>query len=175
MQGLVLFTLAVAVGIPAGTAYKATKRVDVLLKLGVPRAVLAVGSIVVFVSQGIVVVAACQAAVAGLFSVIGLALASRLLDTGARAIGAVSWPALVAGAAMAVPGLAVEGLVDGSLATVLVAAPAMGAAYAAALWLAAPHAILRLVHTAFPGRMRATPVPDPTLPQVQDSLGTEGL
>jgi PST family polysaccharide transporter len=177
MQVLVLFALAVAVGIPAGTAYKATRRVDVLLKLGVPRAVLAVGLIVVFVSQGIVVVAACQAAVAGLFSVIGLALASRLLGTGARAIGAVSWPALIAGAAMAVPGVAVLALVDGSLATLLVAGPAMGAVYAATLWLVAPAAIVRLVRTAFPGRaVAATQVPDPTRPQVvQDSLGTEGL
>ena len=150
MQVLVLFSLAVAVGIPAGTAYKASNRVDVLVKLGVPRAILAVGSIVVFVSQGIVVVAACQAAVAALFSLIGLGLASRLLGTGAGRIGAVTWPPLVAGAAMAAPGLVVLAMVDGSLATLLAGAPAMALVYAATLWLVAPDAIRRLVRTAFP-------------------------
>jgi hypothetical protein len=122
----------------------------VLLKLGVPRAILAVGSIVVFVSQGIVVVAACQAAVAGLFSLIGLALASRLLGTGPGRIMAVTWSPLVAAAAMAAPGFVALALIDGSLATLLVAVPAMTLAYVATLWLVAPEAIRRLVRTAFP-------------------------
>ena len=59
---------AVAIGIPAGIAYKATGQAGILLKLAMPRTALVIGSIALFVDEGIVAVAACQAAVAALFA-----------------------------------------------------------------------------------------------------------
>jgi lipopolysaccharide exporter len=100
MQVLSIYAFGVAVGIPAGSAYKAVGRADVLLKLAVPRSALLVAAVAVFVDDGIVAVAACHAAVAGLFSVIGLLLASRLLAVGVRSIARAIWPPLAATAGM---------------------------------------------------------------------------
>jgi O-antigen/teichoic acid export membrane protein len=162
MQVLTLFAVAITVGIPAGTAYKSIGRIDILVKLAIPRALLAVASILIFVDEGIVAVAACQAGVAVLFSLINIGLASRMLSTGARRIWAVVWPALAGGAAMAVIIELAVLAVDGSVATVAVAAPAGVAAYVGTLWLVAPDALRTLWRTAFSGRAAGAPEPGPT-------------
>lgn len=152
MQVLTLYAFAVTVGIPAGTAYKSIGRVDVLIKLAVPRALVAAGAIALFVDQGIVAVAACQAGVAALFSMIGIIFAARLLETRPRRICSVVWPPLVAGAVLAAVVTLVTVAVEDRYATLVVAAAAGAVTYLGTLWLIAPAAVRKLWHTAFPGR-----------------------
>jgi O-antigen/teichoic acid export membrane protein len=154
MQVLAGFAFAVTVGIPAGTAYKSLGRLRVLIALAIPRAALAVASIWVFVGDGIIAVAACQAAVAGVFSVIGIVLATRLLSAGAGRIAQAAWPSLAAGAVMAgvmaVPGHAIAS----PWLALAIAAPLGALGYLAALWLLSADSLRQLWATAFPDRGR---------------------
>lgn len=162
MRVIALFALAVALGIPAGTAYKSLERVDILIKLAIPRAALAVGGIIAVADQGMVAIAAVQAAVAGLFAAIGIVLASRLLGTGLRAIGVAVWPALAAGAPLAAVAFAGHELLGGHPVLALIATTAAGAAvYLGVLWLVAPAALMRLWRTAFPPPTPAAPPAQP--------------
>jgi O-antigen/teichoic acid export membrane protein len=141
MQLLTLYGFAVTVGIPAGTAYKAVGRADVLLKLAIPRTILLVGAIAIFVSEGTTAVAGCQAAVAGLFSVIGILLASRLLSVPLRRLLRLSVTPVVASAAMAAVILGIDFVIDGALLTLVLAGLAGGAVYLALLAVLAPDAV----------------------------------
>jgi O-antigen/teichoic acid export membrane protein len=168
MRVLSVFAFCVTLGMPAGTAYKSLGRVDVLLKLGVPRAILAVATIAIFADEGIVAVAACQAGVAALFAVIGIALAARLLGTGGLRIAAAALPAFCAGVPLAAVLLVVERAIDDPWLTLAAALPLGAVTYVGALWLVAPDALRRLWQTAFPtglsGRgagARAAPPPTP--------------
>jgi O-antigen/teichoic acid export membrane protein len=152
MQVLAIFAFGVTLGIPAGTAYKSIGRVDILIKLAIPRTALAAATIIVFVDQGIVAVAACQAAVAGSFSLINIGFAARLLKTGIRAIGVAVWPPAVAGAVMGALLAIVVAVVGNAYATLLLGIPVGGAAYLGAIWLLAPETLRRLWRTAFPER-----------------------
>jgi PST family polysaccharide transporter len=167
MRVLTVFAFAVTIGMPAGTAYKSLGRVDVLLKLAIPRAILAVTAIAIFADQGIVAVAACQAGVAALFAAIGIALAARLLGTGGRQIATAALPAVSAGVPLAVVLLAVEHTLDDPWLTLAAALPLGAVTYVGALWLVAPDALRRLWRTAFPsglsgGRAEARAAPPPT-------------
>lgn len=144
MEVLTVYAFAVTVGIPAGTVYKAVGRADVLLKLAVPRAALLIFALFLVADEGIVAVAACQAAVAGLFSVIGLALAARLLAVEPlRILGAI-WPPLVAAAAMAAIIFAVARPIESPWLS-LIAAGIVGApVYLGALWITAREDLLDL-------------------------------
>jgi O-antigen/teichoic acid export membrane protein len=153
MQVLAVFAFAVTVGIPAGTVYKSLGRLRVLIALGVPRAGLAVASIWAFVDKGIVAVAACQAAVAGLFAAIGIALAARLLSAGSGHIARAAWPSLAGGAVMAGVLAVPVWAIDSPGLSLLVAAPLGAVAYLAALWILAPDSLRYLWATAFPGRV----------------------
>jgi lipopolysaccharide exporter len=168
MRVLTVFAFCVTVGMPAGTAYKSLGRVDVLLKLAVPRAVLAVVTIAIFADHGIVAVAACQAGVAALFAVIGITLAARLLGTGVRRIVTAALPAVCAGVPLAAVLLLVERALDDPWLTLAVATPLGAVTYVGALWLVAPDALRRLWRTAFPSGLsgrgagaRAAPPPTP--------------
>ena len=154
MRVATLFALAVALGIPAGTAYKATGNASILLKLAIPRVLLAAALIAIFVSDGIVAVAACQAAVATLFGVIGLAVAARLLSVRPRAIALALWPGLAVATATAATLLAVVLLIQNPPAlALLVAVPVGAAVYACALWGVAPD-VPREVRASFQPRRR---------------------
>lgn len=159
MRVIALAAFAITVGIPAGTAYKSLGRVNILIRLAIPRSALAVAGIIFFVDRGIVAVAAVQAAVAGLFALIGILLASRLLETGLRAILAAAAPALAAGATLAGAVAATDALLSGAVPTLAVAVVAGGAVYLGTLWLVAPDAIRRLLHMAMPGRVTAGSAP----------------
>jgi O-antigen/teichoic acid export membrane protein len=158
MQVLTLYAFAITLDIPPGTAYKSLSRIDILLKLGIPRALLALGAIVVFVDHGIVAVAACQAAVAALFAVINLFLASRMLDTGLRRILVSAAPPLIAGAAMGLVVWVISEIVAGPALTLVIAVPLGAVSYVATLWLIAPEAIRKLWRMAFPDRARGLPL-----------------
>ena len=141
MQLLTLYAFAVTVGIPAGTAYKAVGRAGVLLKLAVPRTIMLVAGVAIFVSSGITAVAATHAVVAGLFSIIGIYIASRLLDVRLTRLLALGVAPLVATAAMAAVVVGVDSLIDSALATVIVAGAAGAAVYLGVLVLLAPDAV----------------------------------
>jgi PST family polysaccharide transporter len=161
MRILAVFAFAITVGIPAGTAYKSLGRVDVLIKLAVPRCAAAVIAVVLVAGQGIEAVAAAQAAVAGTFAVIGILLAARLLETGLTPILRSLWPSVVAGAGLAGALAATDALVSGALLTLLVAAPVGALAYGATLWVVAPSAVRRLWHMARPPAPAAAVEGDP--------------
>jgi O-antigen/teichoic acid export membrane protein len=158
MQVLTLFAFAISLDIPPGTAYKSLSRIDILLKLGIPRAVLALGAIVIFVDEGIVAVAACQAAVAALFALINLLLASRMLDTGLRRILVSAAPPLIAAAAMGLVVWVISQIITTPALTLLVAVPVGAVGYVATLWLIAPDSIRKLWRMAFPDRARGLPL-----------------
>jgi len=141
MRVLSLYALAVAIGIPAGIAYKATGQAGVLLKLAVPRAALVVASIALVVDEGIVAVAACQAAVAGLFAVIGLGIATRMLAVRPADLLAMVVPPLVAATAMGLAAFAVATAIEASWAALVLGIGIGLPTYAGLLWLLAPDAL----------------------------------
>jgi O-antigen/teichoic acid export membrane protein len=141
MRVLSLYAFGVALGIPAGIAYKATGRAGVLLKLAIPRAALAVTSIAVFVHEGIVAVAACQAGVAALFAVINIAIASRMLEVRPGRLAVAVLPAVVAAGGMGVAVLAVSLSIDTPWAALAVGILVGAAVYAALLRLTAPEVL----------------------------------
>ena len=154
MRLLTIYAFAVTVGIPAGTAYKAVGRAGVLLKLAVPRTTMLVAGVWIFVSSGITAVAAVHAVVAGLFSVIGIYLASRLLGVGLSRLLRVGAAPLAATAGMAAVVIAIDALFDSAVLTVLVAGVAGAAVYVGLLRLLAPDAARDLRE-----KMRAAPAP----------------
>ena len=135
MRVLSLYGLGVAIGIPAGTAYKATGQAGILLKLAIPRTALAVGSIALFVDEGIVAVAACQAAVAILFAFIGLTIASRMLAVAPARLVSALWPPLVAAAGAGAAAFFVAEAMPSPWAALLAGIPAAAIGYVALLWL----------------------------------------
>jgi lipopolysaccharide exporter len=152
MQVLSVFAFGVALGIPAGTAYKSIARVDILIKLAIPRTALAAVSILFFVDHGIVAVAACQAAVAGTFSMINIGFAARLLDVGIRRICIAAWPPVFAGAVMGVVLWLLVQLVGDPYLTLAIGLPLGAAVYLGTLWVFARETLDKLWRTAFPDR-----------------------
>jgi O-antigen/teichoic acid export membrane protein len=141
MRVLSLYAFSVALGIPAGIAYKATGRAGILLKLAVPRAALVVISIALFVNEGIVAVAACQAGAAGLFAVIGIVIATRMLELRPARLAAAILPAVVATAGMGAAVLAIALAIETPSVALAVGIPAGAALYAALLRLTAPDVV----------------------------------
>ena len=97
-----------AVGFLAGplaqmtaSAYMATRRVDVMLKLAVPQGLLLVVLIAIFVDDGIAAVAGCQAAARLVFVPIGVYVSTRVLGLRVRGLWSAAWPPLLAAAGMA--------------------------------------------------------------------------
>jgi O-antigen/teichoic acid export membrane protein len=138
MRVLALYAFSVALGIPAGIAYKATGQAGILLKLAIPRAALVVASIAVFVNEGIVAVAACQAGVAALFAAIGMAIASRMLELGPGRLAGAILPAVVAAGGMGAAVLAIALAIATPWAALALGIPVGAAVYAALLRLTAP-------------------------------------
>ena len=157
MQVLSLFAFAVTIGIPAGTVYKSLGRVSVLIALAIPRTILAVTTILIFVHQGIVAVAACQAAVAGTFAVIGIGLAVRLLSADVSEMLAGAWPSILAGAALAGVLVLVVWGIDTPVVELLASVPLGALAYLGTLWLFAADSLRHLWATAFPGASTTGP------------------
>ena len=149
MQVLTVFAFLATIDIPAGTACKLIGRVAILVKLAIPRAILVVVVLLLVVDRGIVAVATCQAAIGGLFALIAIVLASRLLGTGGRAILAAAWPTIAGGGAMALV-LAGASLVIDDPYVRLVARGAGGRARVPGRAVArrAGHAALPLAHAA---------------------------
>jgi PST family polysaccharide transporter len=144
MQVLAAFAFVATIDVPAGTAYKSIGRVDILVWIAIPRAILVVVVLALVVDEGIVAVALCQTAIGALFALIAIVLASRLLGTGMRAIAAAAWPALVAGAAMALILAGASLALDDPYVRLAVGAPAAVLAYLVVLRGVAPDVFLRV-------------------------------
>jgi lipopolysaccharide exporter len=155
LQVLALFACAVTVGIPAGTAYKSLGRLNVLIALAIPRTALAVASIWIFVDDGIVAVAACQAVVATIFGVIGIALAARLLSASFGRIAAAAWPSLIGGGVTAGVLIVLVWAIESPALTLLVAVPVGTAVYLGTVWVVAADSLRELWTMAFPGGARS--------------------
>ncbi len=157
MQILTVYALGITIGIPAGTAYKATGRAGVLLILGIVRFAALVTGLLLFTDLGINAVATCQATVAGLAAVVGLGLASRLLGVGLAPILREIWPSVVAAGVMAAALIGVDQVVHGDLPVLLAGAGAGAGAYLGTVWVVRPDWI-RYLRT----RLLARPeVPEP--------------
>jgi hypothetical protein len=107
---------------------------------------------VLFTSSGIVAVGASQAAVAGLFSIIGLVLATRLLGVSPRRILGAMWPPLAATAAMSAVVLAVDQAIEPAWPSLIAGGLAGAATYLGVLWLVAREALRDLRAKLRPAR-----------------------
>jgi O-antigen/teichoic acid export membrane protein len=152
MQLLTLYAFGIAIGIPAGTAYKATGRAGVLLALSIPRTCIAIAAIAIFVHKGIVAVAACLAIVTSVFAVIGIMLAMKLLTVGLVGIWRAVWPSLTATAGMTAVLVPIERGIGSPWIALALGGTLGSLAYVALLWLFARDSLLRLRDTAFPRR-----------------------
>lgn len=150
MQILAVYAFLVTVGIPSGTVFKATGRAEVLLILGVIRAILAVSLIITFVDQGIGTVAAIQAAIALGAEIASLVLASRFLDVPLRSLARSMLPSFAAAALMVLPLIAVERLIEANWPAMLIGGCLGLAIYAAAIALFSPDSVRYLRNRMFP-------------------------
>lgn len=141
LQLLTLYAFATTVGFPAGTAYKATGRAAVLLTVGIARLVLVVLGLALFVRHGIWVAAATQGIAAAASSVVGIVIAQRLLAVSLRDILRAAWPALAAGAVMAVPMFLVEHAISEPELALAVGAVGGAVLYVVALVVVAPDSL----------------------------------
>src|SRR3954451_17887332 len=139
MQGIVALSMSGVLGIPAGTVYKATNRVGVLLWINVPRVAITVIGLVLFTNDGIVAVALVMTSAAVTGAVIGLVLATRLLKIRAREIARAAWPSLVCGVpAVGVFALAADVFADTPWAALVVGGIGGTLVYVATMMLVAP-------------------------------------
>jgi lipopolysaccharide exporter len=144
MQLIAAYAFAVTVGIPAGVAYKAVGRADILLKLAIPRTVLFLTLLAILVNRGLTWVALSHAVTAGIFSVIGIYIASRMMRTPVTRLLRLG---LVPAAATLVMGAVVFGLdtaIAPAWASLAAAVPAGALAYGLVLWRLAPEVVTDL-------------------------------
>ena len=170
MRILSLYAFALTIGMPAGNAYKAIERVDVLIKLAIPHALLLVGLILIFVDQGITAVAACMAAAAAALTVASVIVAGPMLRVGYRRMFTAAWPALAAGVAMCAIMATLTVVIDNPYVRLVVALPLGGMAYLGTLWLIAPEALKRLWKTARGDRSKGSMGAEDQL--LQEGTGT---
>ena len=170
MRILSLYAFALTIGMPAGNAYKAIERVDVLIKLAIPHVLVLVGLILIFVDQGITAVAACMAAAAAALTVASIIVAGPMLRVGYRRMFTAAWPALAAGVAMCAIMATLTVVIDDPYVRLVVALPLGGMAYLGTLWLIAPEALKRLWKTARGDRSKGSMGAEDQL--LQEGTGT---
>lgn len=151
LRVLAVYALAVAVGIPAGVAYKAIGRADILLKLAIPQTILQIGAVAIVVEDGIVWVAGAMALVTGCFAVLDVAIAQHMFRLRIGQLWHAVWPAVVATIGMVAVLEALERAIQSPWPVLVAGATLGGATYVALLWLMAPDALASLVR-----RMRAS-------------------
>jgi PST family polysaccharide transporter len=168
MQILSVYAFAITVGVPAGTVYKSTGRVGVLLGIALLRLIAVAGLLLALTGNGINTVASIQAIVASAAEIACLILAMRILSVGVVGLGRAILPSVAASAIMAVPLLATEHLIEAPWPAMIVGVVAGLAAYAGSLLLLAPDTVRYLKDKLLP---REVPQPvDPTLPTETERL-----
>lgn len=160
MQLFTVTALLSPITIVCGTVWKATGQGRTLLRLALLQLVTLVPAVVIFVSDGIIAVAACQAGSTMVVAAVSLCLVTRRLGLHPSVLAGVFAAPLVAATTMAVVLLAVDAVVAGRLSVLAVGAVVGAAVYGAVLWLVAPAAVRELVGVLRP-TLRETPPPEP--------------
>jgi lipopolysaccharide exporter len=144
MQVLCLHAVAVALAIPPGSVYKATGRAGIILRFSVPRTVLVVVGVAIFVSHGIVAVAWVQAIVNGVVDLVGILVACRVLGVPVTAAGRALWPSIVPALGMAVVLVGVEHAISAPWPALIVGTVVGAGVWAGLLAVVAPDVLLQL-------------------------------
>jgi hypothetical protein len=109
-------------------------------------------AVIAVVDRGIVAVSACQAAVAILFTLLAMGVATRMLHVSVRDLLVAVWPATVAAAGLAVVLVLVDRAVSSPWPTLIAGLVAGVAVYGAILWLVARETLVQVIRTARAGR-----------------------
>jgi PST family polysaccharide transporter len=152
MQVMALWTLMNPINVIIGTAYKSLGRADLLLKIGVPQAIVLVGSILLVVDHGIVAVSACQAAVSIVFNIIATYIATRVLHVRLGGILRAAWPPVVASLGVMAALIPLQRAIDAPWPAITLGAVAAGVIYPVLLWLVARETVMELWSMVRPGR-----------------------
>lgn len=150
MQVMALWTLMWPINIMIGTAYKSLGRADILLKIAIPQALALVPAVLIFVHDGIVAVAACQAGVTIAFTLLAAGIATRILDVTVRDMLVACRPAILASAGLGAALFVVHRLIEQPWPALVTGIVVGAAVYIALLWLVARDTLERLRATAFP-------------------------
>jgi O-antigen/teichoic acid export membrane protein len=156
MQVLSLGYLGTPVSAVTSSAFKACRRVDVTVKIAVPQVLLLVTLIAIFVSHGILAVAACQTAVRILFVPIGVYVATRVLGLRTRELWTAAWPALAAAAAMMAVMVTLQHAIASPWVALLTAGALGAAVYVGLIWLLERDALRGLWRRALGARALQT-------------------
>ncbi len=144
MQVLTLGYFGTPISAVTSSAFKASRRVDVAVKIAVPQLLVLVALIAIFVGHGIVAVAACQTAARVLFAPLGVYVATRTLGLRVRDLWTAAWPAFLAAAVMMAAMFAMQQAVTSPWGALL-SAGALGAiVYGVMIWIFERDAVLRL-------------------------------
>jgi O-antigen/teichoic acid export membrane protein len=131
-----------------GTAYMATRRIALMMKLAVPQGILLVVTLALFVRHGIAAAAGCQAFARLLFDAVGIYLSVRVLSVRVSAIWRVVWPPVAAAAGMAAVMLPVERAIASPWPALVTGVLVGGVTYLALVWLLARDELATLVRRA---------------------------
>jgi lipopolysaccharide exporter len=150
MQIFTLYALVSPITLVCGTVYKARGRAGLLLKMAILQVLITVPAVAIVVDDGIVAVAICQAAAAGIILFVSLAVAMRMLAVSIPPVLVALWPPVLGGLAVGAVAWLTERVVGGTWPTILVAAPLCAAAYALLMLLFARESVQRLVDAVRP-------------------------
>jgi PST family polysaccharide transporter len=152
MRVIAVYAFAIALVIPSGTVFKATKQAWISVVFTSIGLVVLVSLLLHFTHQGILAVALCTAGMQVVSTPISGLIVSRRFGVPMRTIGAALLPAVAAGAVMAAAIAPVLLWVQGNVAALILGIAAGGLGYLAGLWLVARGDVRRLFAMAFPGR-----------------------
>ncbi len=154
-QVLSLWALMSPIGIVCGTIYKSQRRVDLMLKLAIPQAIVLVIGSLLLAPHGIVAVAWLQAAIAIIATIASIWIAQRLIDIRtvqvARAIG----PPVLASATLALVLFGVDRAISAPWPTIVVGLTLGAIAYVGVLAIVARDTLAHLHAVAFPRPARS--------------------
>ncbi len=152
MRVIAVYAFAIALVIPSGTVFKATKQAWISVVFTSVGLVVLVSLLLHFTKQGILAVALCTAGMQVISTPISGLIVSRRFDVPLRTIGRTIVPAFVAGAIMAAALAPVVIWIHAPLLALIVGVAAGTLGYLAGLWLVARKDVRRLFAMAFPGR-----------------------
>jgi PST family polysaccharide transporter len=152
MRVLCIYAFFYAMGIPAGTVYKAIGRAGLLLQLAWPQVVLVIALSIPMAEHGIEAVAAVVAGVTLLFFLVGLVIVPRMIPVRYGEMWEASRASILAGAVTAAVLLGIERALDVPWLEVLLALGAGGAVYFGTMWLIARDQMRYIVRKVAPGR-----------------------
>lgn len=141
-----------AVGIPAGTVYKAIGRAGLLLKLAVPQVVLVIAGSIPLARYGIEAVAAVVAGVTGLFFLIGLVIVPHMIPVTYGEMWRSCRASVIAGAVTAAALFGIERALDVPWLEVGLAVVVGGTVYFGTMWIIARDQLMYVARKVAPGK-----------------------